>query len=137
MIARYPSSATASALVLPIGTTSWSRNAKFREAVITPISNLSRINRSTVVPVQGRIAPGWIVSEPLMVTVEETPNGEFVASDDLIFVYGVGNSHAEAFSDYLTSLVEYYELVALRADDDRPARELLHSVQRYIRPETL
>ncbi len=43
-------------------------------------------------------------------------NNSYIISDDISFVYGVGNSWADAFRDYILSLIEYVQLLRKRHD---------------------
>ncbi len=60
------------------------------------------------------ISEEWEVVSPFNLTVEEDGGGGFIASDERISVYGEGSTELEAVGDYLTSLVEYYELLEAR-----------------------
>ena len=129
-------SVMATARTLTIGPALGSQDTHIRAAVYSPELMSSRLIQRTIV-VKGPIKAGLVVVEPLFVTLRELPGGEFVANDDTLFVYGVGPTVQRAYDDYLGSLVEYYELVALHADESTPARDLLRAVHRYVRPEPL
>jgi hypothetical protein len=59
----------------------------------------------------GPYAPGWYIREPLLVSFICDEDGSFIISDEVFPVYGTGESAAEAMADYVTSLVELYEIV--------------------------
>lgn len=69
--------------------------------------------RGFLIPVS-EISEEWEVVSPFYLTVEEDGGGGFIAGDERISVYGEGSTELEAVSDYLTSLVEYYELLEAR-----------------------
>jgi hypothetical protein len=79
----------------------------------------------------GRIAPGWKVVRPLLVTLERSDDS-FIASDDVFAMHGLGSDLAEAVQDYVTVLVEYYEL--LSSHHDEPSVALFRRLQTYLQP---
>jgi hypothetical protein len=80
----------------------------------------------------GRIAPGWNLVQPLFVMIELDDDGSYIASDDLFAVYGVGDTSSDALQDYAVSLIDYYDLIATRAEGDTPTLTILYLLQRYI-----
>jgi hypothetical protein len=86
---------------------------------------------SLQVSLMGEIAPGWEIIQLLLVTIEQDEDGCYIASDDEFTVYGDGDTPDEALQDYVVSLIDYYELLAVRARDNR---ELLHHLQKYLNP---
>ncbi len=81
----------------------------------------------------GRLAPGWILALPLLLSCERDQDGSVLVGDDEFLVYGVGETMLQALEDYVTSLIEYYEMVAEGAGDDPHDRIELHRLQRYLR----
>jgi hypothetical protein len=81
----------------------------------------------------GRIAHGWEIIQPLQVMVDIDEDGYYTASDNLFLVYGDGNTLAEALQDYRASLVDYYQLLDARSEDDPPTQALFRRVRRYLR----
>lgn len=79
----------------------------------------------------GRIAEGWELVQPLPVSSEWDRN-LCIMSDDLFSVYGDGDTEAAARQDYITSLIEYYQLIESRANDVF-TRALFQRLQRYLR----
>lgn len=53
-------------------------------------------------------------------------------SDALFSVYGDGDTEASARQDYVTSLIEYYQLIEGRAHDVF-TQALFQKLQRYLR----
>ena len=82
----------------------------------------------------GGIAHGWLVAEPLLITVELDEDGYYIASDDIFAVYGDGSTANEALQDYIVSLLDYYQLLSARAEDDPPTQVLFRRLQSFIRP---
>jgi hypothetical protein len=70
------------------------------------------------------------LSSPFPIRVEHT-EGEFVVSDDLLLMYGHGQSLDEALEDYGATLLDYYELLIEREEagelgsNERPHLDLL------------
>lgn len=82
----------------------------------------------------GRIAPTWVIVQPLLVTLEQDEDGYYIVSDDEFAVYGDGNSLNGALEDYKVSLIDYYQLLAARAKGDPPTLALLRRLRRYLCP---
>jgi hypothetical protein len=80
----------------------------------------------------GEIAPGWAITQPLLVTFEQDEGGYYITSDDQFAVYGDGDTRAKALQDYVESLIDYYQLLAVRAQSDPPTRVLFHHLQLYL-----
>ena len=82
----------------------------------------------------GGISYGWLVAEPFLITVELDEDGYYIASDDIFAVYGDGSTANEALQDYIVSLLDYYQLLSARAEDDPPTQVLFRRLQSFIRP---
>ena len=82
----------------------------------------------------GEIASGWLLVEPLPVTVEADGADCFIVSDDVFGVYGDGKTPGDAWDDYCTSLIDYYQILAADAESDPPTRALFSKLRRYLRP---
>lgn len=81
-----------------------------------------------------RFAPGWLRIKPLVLTIECDSHGQYLMSDDEFMVYGVGTTIAEAYGDYVLSLIEYFGLVEQGATENRyDATELRH-LRAYLQP---
>jgi len=80
---------------------------------------------------RGRIAEGWELVQPLPVSSERDRN-LYIMSDALFSVYGDGDTEASAREDYVTSLIEYYQLIEGRAHDVF-TQALFQKLQRYLR----
>ena len=78
----------------------------------------------------GQIAPQWVVLRPLPVTLERDPDGGYLVSDAVFCVYGWGRTLTEAQQDYLTSLIEYYQI--LQGHADAPTQTLFRHLQTYL-----
>jgi len=79
----------------------------------------------------GRIAEGWELVQLLPVSSERDRN-LYIMSDALFSVYGDGDTEASAREDYVTSLIEYYQLIEGRAHDVF-TQALFQKLQRYLR----
>lgn len=112
-------------------------------AVLSPASatRLSIIpsTTSTVLPqgqffLSGNIHSGWQIIQPILLTEERDDDGHYLISDDLFGVYGDGSTAPEALEDYVVSLIDYYEILSVRAqEDDDLIRAQLYRLRRYVR----
>ncbi len=84
------------------------------------------------VAIIGQIAPGWIVENALPVRLEQDDDGSYVMSDDIFNVYGDGATLSNVKASYVTSLIEYYEMVAAGSEIDRYDAEQLQHLRRYL-----
>jgi hypothetical protein len=80
----------------------------------------------------GKIAPNWKVIKPLLVKIEQEKDGSYLVSEDLFTVYGIGDTSYNALQDYITSLIEYYNLLSARAEKDTPNQTLFRCLQQYL-----
>jgi len=81
----------------------------------------------------GKIASNWEVTKPLLVKIEQEEDGSYLVSEDLFAVYGVGDTSYDALQDYITSLIEYYNLLSARAEKNVPTQTLFRCLQQYLR----
>jgi len=58
----------------------------------------------------GNVLKKWRLNEPLLLDLEQDDDGQYIVSDDIFHVYGVGQNQSEALNDYVTALIEYVEL---------------------------
>jgi hypothetical protein len=77
-----------------------------------------------ILALAGRIAPGWLIKRPLFIRIERDEDGSYLASDDQFAVYGEGDNAAHAVEDYVSSLIDYYQLLAARTECDQPTASL-------------
>lgn len=54
----------------------------------------------------GELSACFRLIQPLVVNMEADNDGSFVVSDDVFFVYGVGQNRREALLDYIDSLCD-------------------------------
>ncbi len=74
----------------------------------------------------------YSLRQPLVISLEQD-GGQIIASDDVFYMYGQGNTRQEAVLDYLTTLSEYYAL--LESCDDAPSVQLFSYLQTYLSPK--
>lgn len=87
-------------------------------------------------PQQYRLSGGPFL-HPLLVTVEEIEDDQFLAADELLSSYGVGNSVDEAIDDLITMLSEYHaELVESRHHLSRHLRQQLRLLTHFLGPRS-
>lgn len=83
------------------------------------------------VTLAGDIFRDFILVQPIVVHLEAA-DGKIIASDDVFYMYGEGNTRQAAVEDYLSSLAEYYTL--LESHRDAPSVELFSYLQTYLYP---
>jgi len=81
----------------------------------------------------GDIFERFILAQPIILNFEHADAGKIIASDDIFYMYGEGNTRQEAVRDYLSTLSEYYAL--LESNDDAPSVELFSYLQTYLHPK--
>jgi hypothetical protein len=79
----------------------------------------------------GPISSHWRFRQPLLITIEQGSE-LFIASDDLFGMYGVGNDIVSAVKDYISAILEYYELLSSHRDE--PSIRLFRHLQNYLQP---
>ena len=83
----------------------------------------------------GNITSRWQIIQPLLLTEEHDDDGSYLISDDLFEVYGDGSTAPDAIKDYIISLIDYYEILAISSqEDDELVKAQFHRLQRYLRP---
>ena len=82
----------------------------------------------------GEVSAHLRLIKPIHINFEEAGEGKILASDDIFYMYGEGNTRKEALGDYIISLSEYYEL--LESHKDTPSMELFRFLQSYLQPIT-
>lgn len=80
----------------------------------------------------GEIEPGWVLRRPMKIWVDRDDEGEYVATNDQMSVFGVGKEWSDAIDDYVASLIDYYELIEREAADHQPTAFHLRRIQHYI-----
>ena len=71
----------------------------------------AKLDQGYIVTLSDQAVPEYSLLQPLAVLVEQDEQGMFLASDSVTTVYGYGKTGQQALVDYLTSLVEYYEML--------------------------
>jgi hypothetical protein len=104
---------------------------------VMPLNVWVTISLPTHEFIQDLDVPGWCLLQPLLIKLEKSEDGTFVVSDYHSIVYGIGDTPNEARTDYVISLIEYYELVSARAGPAKePNSQLLQRLQRFLLPTT-
>ena len=79
----------------------------------------------------GKITAEWQIVQPLTITIEHA-DGLYIASDEIFDIYGDGDTEYEALEDYKVSLIDYYQLIEIRGQNDKQTQALLDHLQFYI-----
>lgn len=82
----------------------------------------------------GPVAPGWSVVAPIVLTLERMSDGEYLASDEVIDMYGCGTDQNAAVLDYVQSLIEYYAILESHAPKSAPNRALFDHLRMFFSP---
>ena len=77
----------------------------YATAATTPVHTL-KINYL----LSGRVSPRVYFKEPLEININNE-DGYYIVSDAIFLVYGEGKTIQTAMDDYVSSLVEFYEIV--------------------------
>jgi len=85
------------------------------------------------VTLAGNVFAHFRLAQPIVLSFEQGDSGKIIASDDIFYMYGEGNTRQEALRDYLSTLSEYYAL--LQSQDDVPSVELFSYLQTYLHPK--
>lgn len=78
--------------------------------------------------------PDWKVTDSLTVSLEQEMDGSWVASDTTFLVYGDGPTAENALADYLTSLVDFFELVQARASRSLEDQVRWEQLKQAVKP---
>jgi hypothetical protein len=80
----------------------------------------------------GNLTEGYSLIAPLKVRLELEDDGSCIVSDDLFAVYGQGPTSETAIADYVTSLIEYFDLMEISAKDHEPTASLFRRLGSYV-----
>src|SRR5882724_12321289 len=80
----------------------------------------------------GNMMPRWSFLQPLTLTITRDDDQQFIASDAIFYMYGLGSSPSDAVRDYLKVISEYYQ--HLSGDHDEPSMALFEYLQAYMQP---
>lgn len=103
--------------------------APSRQSPVEPTGDLN-------VLLLGPLGGGWFVDKPIFLDIEQDGDGSFVAVESTFNVYGIGATKTEALRDYMTSLVEFYELTEESAKENPYDTALLRQLRVYLRRNT-
>ena len=90
-------------------------------------SHSSAPNEVAYKPLQQIRVSGGRLLRPLILTVEETEDGQTVVADELLSSYGVGDTVEEAVDEFLEMLFDYYS--ELHQSRDELSRFLLRQLR--------
>jgi hypothetical protein len=80
----------------------------------------------------GDIVEGYNITQVLPINLEKEDDGSYVVSDDIFLVYGSGDSRKEAINDYVSSLIEFYEMVEEDASTNDFDKKLFMHLRSYL-----
>lgn len=103
----------------------------YSQLVVATIASLP--SAPSQVALVGDIFAHFLLAQPIVLSFEQGDLGKIIASDDIFYMYGEGNTRQEAVHDYLSTLAEYYGL--LESHNDAPSVELFSYLQTYLQPK--
>ena len=80
----------------------------------------------------GEVSDSFRLIQPIIINFEQDQGGKVIASDDIFYMYGEGNTRRDALRDYVSSLSEYHAL--LESHRDAPSVQLFSYLQSYLQP---
>jgi hypothetical protein len=92
----------------------------------------SRPSFAPQVALVGEVSERFRLIQPIIINFEQEHGGKIIASDDIFYMYGEGNTRRDALRDYVSSLSEYYAL--LESHEDVPTVKLFSYLQTYLQP---
>ena len=133
MLPAYHQNTSANALTVALGRTQSTRPTPLSHPVMTTIWLMP----AKQFLLWGPIAPGWLHVQPITIELEQDEDGCYIVSDKVFAVYGVGDTPHEAQQDYIISLVDYYQLLSARSEEnDPPSQSLFDHLRLYFNPST-
>lgn len=130
MIAFSPAIADTSVAILP-QSTQIEGLVNYLKIKLPEFPIWTQINRAFLL---GKVSPDWKMVQPLPINLEQDEDGTHIVSDDIFLVYGNGNTPIEAMCDYVSSLLEFFQLVKEGAETNLFDQEQLLNLQSYIQP---
>jgi hypothetical protein len=92
--------------------------------------NLVEVSRCAAA---GYIYPGWRLIKPLLGLIERDQAGHYYISNEGLGLYAVGFTQEEALADFMTVLIDNYQLLEAGAGDDPDLEALFQKYQAYLR----
>lgn len=80
----------------------------------------------------GQISNDLFITQPFQINFERDDDGTHVVSDDLFLVYGSGDNQNSALQDYVSSLIEFYEILKKSAPANKFDKGQLTILEKYI-----
>lgn len=82
----------------------------------------------------GEISNNLVIIQPLQVTIEQDEDESYIVSDEIFLVYGDGNTIEDAIIDYVSSIIEFFEILEDSQEDPFDQRQFLN-IQKFIKYE--
>jgi hypothetical protein len=124
-------------------TSTYTQSLASKPADSTGTSQRASIGRLDVSPMRpeqillfGEIAQGWIIKNPINLTIEKEGT-LFIVSDKVFWIYGDGDTKSDAIDDYIFSLIDYFQLIESSTDNNRLNQQQLNHLRLYLRHATV
>lgn len=88
--------------------------------------------RPTHLFLMGEIAPSWMLIRSILVELDQDEDGSYIMSNTQFGIYGCGDTVFEAQQDFIITLIDYYQLLAERAEREPLTRIEFLRLQLYI-----
>lgn len=84
----------------------------------------------------GQISNDLVITQPFQINIERDDDGTYIVSDDLFLVYGNSDNQSDAVSDYVVSLIEFYEILKKNAITNVFDKSQFSMMEKYIQPKS-
>ena len=80
----------------------------------------------------GLFYPGWFLRKPLLGIVERDQAGHYFVSNETLCLYAVGFTRDEALEEFKSTIIDNYQLLEARAEQDLDLKILFWEYQKYL-----
>ena len=81
----------------------------------------------------GFVYSGWMVKKAILAVVERDEEGHYFLSNELLGLYAVGITQEEALEDFKSTLVNNYQYLEAKAEEDPDLELLFREYQKYLK----
>ena len=82
----------------------------------------------------GEVREGWIIEQPVSLKLDRDDDGTYIISEDVFNIYGQGVSIEAARENFVTALIEYYEILKSYSNCDAASQEALEKFSQLWLP---
>jgi hypothetical protein len=81
----------------------------------------------------GYVYSGWMVKKAILALVERDEEGHYFISNETLGLYAVGITQEEALEDFKATLVDNYQYLEAKVDEDPDFANLFLEYQKYLK----